>query len=148
MQGMPQWQPHPRPGPHCPNPDIGWAACRPRKGQTSDGNLQSRFASCRYARRSMRMTTEKIGNHHCQRVSGGGSHTILRKAGRPVKTTKEDPRMGDGEESKPGVEGLSRRTFLGVGSASLASAALASLAVKAQERTDIETAEQDHSASN
>jgi len=28
------------------------------------------------------------------------------------------------QESKPGMEGLSRRTFLGVGSASLASAAI------------------------
>jgi oxalate decarboxylase len=73
---------------------------------------------------------------------------ILRKVGRTVKTTKEDTRMDDEEESKPGVEGLSRRTFLGVGSAGLATAALASLAVKAQERTDIEKAEQDHSASN
>jgi hypothetical protein len=37
------------------------------------------------------------------------------------------------QESKPGMEGLSRRGFLGW-SASLASAALASLAVDAQER--------------
>jgi hypothetical protein len=46
------------------------------------------------------------------------------------------------------MEGLSRRTFLGVGSVSLASAALASLAVNAQERPDTENAEQDHSVSN
>src|SRR3984893_18302535 len=52
------------------------------------------------------------------------------------------------QESKLGTEGLSRRTFLGVGSAGLASAALASLAVNAQERADTEKAEQDHSASN
>ena len=37
---------------------------------------------------------------------------------------------------------------MGVGSASLASAALASLAVNAQERTDIEKGEHDHSVSN
>jgi oxalate decarboxylase len=46
------------------------------------------------------------------------------------------------------VEGLSRRTFLGVGSATLASAALASLAVNAQETADTEKADHDHSASN
>src|SRR6202035_3860134 len=42
----------------------------------------------------------------------------------------------------------SRRTFLEVGSAGLATAALASLAVNAQEPTDTEKAEQDHSSSN
>src|SRR5258708_22874000 len=52
------------------------------------------------------------------------------------------------QDSKPGTDGVSRRTFLGVGSAGLASAALASLAVNAQERADTEKAEQDHSASN
>ena len=57
-------------------------------------------------------------------------------------------RTSDQQESKPGTEGLSRRTFLGVGSASLASAALASLAVNAQETADTEKAEQDHSVSN
>src|SRR5258708_25728794 len=41
-------------------------------------------------------------------------------------------------EGKPGTEGLSRRAFLGVGSAGLASAALASLAVNAQDRADTE----------
>src|SRR5258708_39625682 len=52
------------------------------------------------------------------------------------------------QDNKPGIEGLSRRAFLGVGSAGLASAALASLAVNAQERADTEKAEHDHSASN
>src|SRR5467141_5393613 len=51
-------------------------------------------------------------------------------------------------EGKPGTEGLSRRAFLGVGSAGPASAVLVSLAVNAQERADTEKAEQDHSASN
>jgi oxalate decarboxylase len=59
-----------------------------------------------------------------------------------------DQPMSEQRESKPVTEGLSRRTFLGVGSSGLASAALASLAVNAQERTDIEKAELDHSASN
>jgi len=56
--------------------------------------------------------------------------------------------MSDPKDNNAGTEGLSRRTFLGVGSASLASAALASLAVNAQERSDTEKANQDHSASN
>src|ERR1700719_3612019 len=50
--------------------------------------------------------------------------------------------------SKSAIDGLSRRTFLGVGSASLASAALASLAVNAQERVDPEKTDHDQSASN
>ncbi len=57
-----------------------------------------------------------------------------------------DHRTSEQRESKPGVEGLSRRTFLS--SAGLATAALASLAVNAQERMDTEKVEQDHSASN
>lgn len=59
-------------------------------------------------------------------------------------------RTSEQQESNAGIEGFSRRTFLGVGSAGLASAALASMAVavNAQERTDTEKAEQDHSASN
>jgi oxalate decarboxylase len=52
------------------------------------------------------------------------------------------------QDSEPGAEGLSRRNFLGVGSAGLASAALAALSVNAQDRTNIAKAEQDHSASN
>lgn len=52
------------------------------------------------------------------------------------------------QENNPGTDGVSRRAFFGVGSASLATAALASLAVNAQEREDTEKAEQDHSISN
>src|SRR5258706_5015211 len=90
--------------------------------------------------------------------------TFLRNVGRKMKTIKGDSRMSEpketkpaiaGEnrtseqqESKPGMEGLSRREFLGVGSAGLATAALASLVVNAQDRADTEKAEQDHSASN
>jgi oxalate decarboxylase len=50
--------------------------------------------------------------------------------------------------SKAGMDGLSRRTFLGVGSAGLAGAALASLAVNTQEKANTEKADHDHSASN
>jgi oxalate decarboxylase len=62
--------------------------------------------------------------------------------------TERNHPTSEQQDSKPGTEGLSRRTFLGVGSASLASAALASLAVNAQERSDIEKGEHDHSVSN
>jgi len=63
-------------------------------------------------------------------------------------TIAGENRTSEQQESKSGTEGFSRRTFLGVGSAGLASAALASLAVDAQERANIAKAEQDHSASN
>jgi oxalate decarboxylase len=59
-----------------------------------------------------------------------------------------DNRTSEQQGSKSGMEGLSRRTFLGVGSAGLASAALTSLALNAQERANIAKGEQDHSASN
>ena len=62
--------------------------------------------------------------------------------------TERNQRTSEPQENRPGTEGLSRRTFWGVSSASLASAALASLAVNAQERTDTEKADLDHSASN
>src|SRR5580658_1154936 len=60
----------------------------------------------------------------------------------------EENQTTETQESKSGVEGFSRRTFLGVGSAGLASAALTSLALNAQERANIEKGEHDHSASN
>jgi hypothetical protein len=59
-----------------------------------------------------------------------------------------DSRAGEQQESRPRSEGLSRRAFLGVGSASLATAALASLTANAPERADTEAAERDHSVSN
>ncbi len=60
----------------------------------------------------------------------------------------EYSRASEEQGSKASTEGLSRRTFLEVGSAGLAGAALASLAVNAQEREDTEKADRDHSASN
>src|SRR5437879_4638269 len=78
--------------------------------------------------------------------------TMKNKRGIPMRELKESKSAVDGEnrtseqqKSKPGMEGLSRRTFLGVGSATLASAALASVAVNVQERVDTEQAERDHS---
>src|ERR1700746_3079216 len=65
---------------------------------------------------------------------------------KPASETENPTRRH--QQNQTGTDGLSRRTFLEVGSAGLAGAALASLAVKAQERADIERAEQDHSASN
>jgi oxalate decarboxylase len=56
--------------------------------------------------------------------------------------------MSEPQESKLGMEGFSRRTFLEAGSAGLATAALASLAVNAQEKSDTQRADHDHSASN
>src|SRR6202045_3234996 len=52
------------------------------------------------------------------------------------------------QDSKPGMEGLSRRTFVGVGSAGLATATLAALTAHAQEVQDTRKAEKDTSASN
>jgi oxalate decarboxylase len=65
-----------------------------------------------------------------------------------MKTMEGDSQMNEQQESKPGMEGFSRRTFLEAGSAGLATAALASLAVNAQEKTDTEKADHDHSVSN
>src|SRR5260370_39119375 len=57
-------------------------------------------------------------------------------------------RTSEQQESKPGMEGLSRRAFLGVGSASIARGGRASLAVNEHEKRDIEKGEHDHSVSN
>jgi len=61
---------------------------------------------------------------------------------------ENDHRTIEGPESKLKVQDFSRRTFLGVGSAGIATVALASLAANAQERSDIEKGIHDHSASN
>jgi oxalate decarboxylase len=71
---------------------------------------------------------------------------------REQKETKpsieEENRANEPQESKPGTEGLSRRAFLGVGSAGLATATLAALTAHAQETQDTRKAEKDTSASN
>src|ERR1700719_3216606 len=56
--------------------------------------------------------------------------------------------MSEPQESKLRMEGLSRRTFLESSAAGLATAALASLAVNAQEKSDTEKADHDHSSSD
>src|SRR3984893_17960961 len=65
-----------------------------------------------------------------------------------MKSMEGASQMNEQQESKLGMEGLSRRTFLESSAAGLATAALASLAVNAQEKTDTEKADHDHSSSN
>jgi len=67
----------------------------------------------------------------------------MRESSDIKSATKEDQ-----QESNDNSEGLSRRSFLGVGSAGLASAALASLSANAQDRSNIAKGEQDHSLTN
>ena len=62
--------------------------------------------------------------------------------------TDESNPVSEQLKSKSDAGELSRRNFLGVSSAGLATAALASLAVNAQERANIAKGEQDHSVSN
>ena len=59
---------------------------------------------------------------------------------------EEYKRTSEQQETTSGSGALSRRNFLGVGSASLATAALASLTVN--ERANIAKGEQDHSAAS
>jgi oxalate decarboxylase len=56
--------------------------------------------------------------------------------------------MSDQNEEKPFLDGVSRRSFLGVGSAALATVAMAGLTAHAQERDDTTKAESDHSSSD
>jgi oxalate decarboxylase len=63
-------------------------------------------------------------------------------------STEVNNKTSEPQEDKAGTEGLSRRTFLGVGSAGLATATLAALTAHAQEVQDTRKAEKDTSASN
>ncbi len=69
-----------------------------------------------------------------------------------INETKASTEVNDGtsepQEGKTGTEGLSRRTFLGVGSAGLATATLAALTAHAQDVKDTRQAEKDHSSSD
>jgi oxalate decarboxylase len=69
-----------------------------------------------------------------------------------TKETKTSTEVNNGtsepQEGMTGTEGLSRRTFLGVGSAGLATATLAAFTAHAQEVQDTRKAEKDTSASN
>src|SRR5229473_8536991 len=66
-----------------------------------------------------------------------------------IKTSIEGANpTSDQQDRAPGTEGLSRRAFLGVGSAGLATATLAALTAHAQETQDTRKAQKDKSASN
>ena len=56
--------------------------------------------------------------------------------------------MRKNEEAKPSPDGLSRRTFLGVTSATLATSAFTAINLNAQSRANIQKGEGDHSADN
>src|SRR5580658_5522191 len=56
--------------------------------------------------------------------------------------------MNDQNQEKPFHEGVSRRSFLGVGSVALATVAMTGLVAHAQERQDTAKAEGDHSSSD
>jgi oxalate decarboxylase len=63
-------------------------------------------------------------------------------------STEVNNKTSEPQEDKTRTEGLSRRTFLGVGSAGLATATFAALTAHAQEVQDTRKAEKDTSASN
>jgi oxalate decarboxylase len=56
--------------------------------------------------------------------------------------------MSDQNQDKPILDGVSRRSFLGVGSAALATVAMAGIAAQAQQREDTAKAESDHSSND
>jgi oxalate decarboxylase len=56
--------------------------------------------------------------------------------------------MSDQNQEKPILDGVSRRSFLGVGSAALATVAMAGIAAQAQQRDDTAKAESDHSSND
>ena len=56
--------------------------------------------------------------------------------------------MSDQNQEKPVLDGVSRRSFLGVGSAALATVAMAGIAAQAQQREDTAKAESDHSSND
>src|SRR6202044_1198286 len=57
-------------------------------------------------------------------------------------------RLSDQNDNTPTLDGVSRRSFLSVGSAALATAAMVGLTANAQEREDTRKAEGDHSSSD
>jgi oxalate decarboxylase len=56
--------------------------------------------------------------------------------------------MSDQNQEKPVLDGVSRRSFLGVGSAALATVAMAGIVAQAQQRDDTAKAESDHSSND
>jgi oxalate decarboxylase len=78
----------------------------------------------------------------------GKKEVPMRKLEEDKFAIEEDGRESERPQGKSGTVGFSRRAFLEVGSAGLASAALSSLAVNAQERASTQKAEHDHSSSD
>jgi oxalate decarboxylase len=72
----------------------------------------------------------------------------MREPSESKSAVSRDSRTSEPQESKPGTEGLSRRSFLGVSSTALATAALAGLTAHAQETQDTRKADKDHSVSD
>jgi oxalate decarboxylase len=75
----------------------------------------------------------------------------MREPSESKSAVSRDSRTSEPQESKPGTEGLSRRSFLGVSSTALATAALAGLTAHAQgtqDTQDTRKADKDHSVSD
>jgi oxalate decarboxylase len=68
--------------------------------------------------------------------------------GRVYPSGEEEAKMKREREEVAALDGLSRRNFVGAGAAALATAALAGVAARAQERSDTKKAESDHLASD
>jgi oxalate decarboxylase len=62
--------------------------------------------------------------------------------------SRKEPVVSEQEKDSEHIEKPSRRTFLGAGSAALATAALVGLSANAQQREDTRKAERDHSSSD
>jgi oxalate decarboxylase len=73
---------------------------------------------------------------------------LPRSAFQRTGTDKGEKQMSDENEESPFPEGVSRRNFLSVGSAALATAALSGFAANAQQRDDTAKAEADHSSTD
>ena len=56
--------------------------------------------------------------------------------------------MSDQSQEKPSLDGVSRRSFLGVGSAALATVAMTGVTARSQQRDDTAKAESDHASSD
>jgi oxalate decarboxylase len=85
--------------------------------------------------------THKVMSDHKEEKSLTGEAILEEQLG-------SEPSTQDDEGHKAGTDGISRRNFLGVSSAALATAALTGLAANAQEAQNTRKAEKDISSSN
>jgi oxalate decarboxylase len=72
----------------------------------------------------------------------------MRESRNACPDTESEPRTSERQEKKQNSTELSRRTFLGVGSAGIATVALASVTANSQEKSDMERSDRNHFASN